>query len=74
MEKNLKNYIYNFVCVCVYLNHVAVHRKLTHCKSSILQFKKKIKFPVLPKKKKRKERKENNILCFSIQWMVFSQF
>ena len=32
------------VCVCVYLNHFAVHLKLKqHCKSTILQYKIKLK-------------------------------
>ena len=36
MEKNLKKYIY------IYLNHFAVHLKLTqYCKSTIFQLKKK---------------------------------
>ena len=35
-------YIYIYVCVCV--NHFAVHLKLTqHCKSTIVQYKIKIK-------------------------------
>ena len=40
MEDNLKKYIY------ISLNHFAVHLKLTqHCKSTILQFKKKKRAP-----------------------------
>ena len=31
------------MCVCVYLNHIAIHQQLTqHCKSTMLQLKKKI--------------------------------
>ena len=54
MEKNVKKNVYMCVCVCIYiyiythtyiyirLNYFAVHQKLTqHCKSTILQFKKK---------------------------------
>ena len=37
MEKNLKKNVYTYV----YMNHFAVHLKLTrHCKLTILQFKK----------------------------------
>ena len=49
-----KVYIYTYICIymCVYIyvcvNHFAVHQKLTqHCKSTILQFKKK-KYPLSP--------------------------
>ena len=38
MEKNMKKNMYIYVL----LNHFAVHQKVTqHCKSTILQFKKK---------------------------------
>ena len=38
MEKNLKKSIY--IYIYIYLNHFAVHLKLTHrCKSTILQLK-----------------------------------
>ena len=41
------------VCVCVYLNHFAVHLKLKqHCKSTILQYKIKLK-----------KKKESKALC-----------
>ena len=39
MEKNLKKNIY--IYIYVKLNYFAVHQKLTHCKSTIPQFKKK---------------------------------
>ena len=44
MEKNMKkNMYYMHVYVCAYLNHTAIHQQLTqHCKSTMLQFKKKI--------------------------------
>ena len=58
-----------YICVCVYvyvyftyidlatyLIHFAVHLKLTHCKSTILQS--KIKYFLKAKKKKRKERNQ----------------
>ena len=35
-------YIYMYVCVYIKLNHSAVHQKLTHYKSNILQQKMKI--------------------------------
>ena len=50
MEKNMKKnthmcvyiYVYVYMCIYMYMNHFAVHHKLTqHCKSTILQFKKK---------------------------------
>ena len=42
MEKNLKKNIY--ICVYIYMNHFAVHWKLTqYCKSALLQYKIKIK-------------------------------
>ena len=28
-----------YICVHIYMNHFVVHRKLTHCKSTILQYK-----------------------------------
>ena len=45
MENNLKNNL----CVYVQLNHLAVHLK--HCKSNILQLKKKKIYIYIKKKK-----------------------
>ena len=40
--KRIWKSIYVYVCVYIYVNHFAVHLKLTrHCKSTILQLKKK---------------------------------
>ena len=53
MEKNLKNniyiYSYPYIYGYIYLNHFAVHLKLTqYCKSTVVQL----------EKKKKKERRE----------------
>ena len=51
MEKNLEKN----VCVCVCVNHFAIHLKLMqHCKSTILQFKKR-----------------NEVLMHAMTWMKF---
>ena len=39
MEKNMKKNM--CVYIYIYMNHFALHQKLTHCKSSILQWNKK---------------------------------
>ena len=42
--------IRNRICIYVYLNHFAVHQKIIqHCKSTILQFKKKFQNSVYTK-------------------------
>ena len=49
MEKNMKKnthmcvyiYVYVYMCIYMYMNHFAVHHKLTqYCKSTVLQFEK----------------------------------
>ena len=48
MEKNMKKNVYIYMCVCVYLNHIAIHQQLTqHCKSTMLQLKKKNQWPII---------------------------
>ena len=43
MEKNVKKDAYIYTCIYVKLSHFAIQQKLTqHCKSTILQLKKKI--------------------------------
>ena len=51
MEKNLKENIYNcrlwwLAYIHIYMNNFAVHLKLTHCKSTTLQFKKRSTLPL----------------------------
>ena len=46
MEKNKKKNIYIYIYIFIYMNQFAVHQKLTqHCKSTILQLKKKQIYP-----------------------------
>ena len=37
ISHNGKEYEKEYVCIYIYVNHFALHQKLTHCKSSILQ-------------------------------------
>ena len=62
-KESEKEYICIYMCVCVCVcvciaNHFAVHLKLTHCKLTILQFKKANKKQKQNKQKKQVPRKK----------------
>ena len=57
--------IYIYMCVCVYMyiyiSHFAVHLKLTHFKSTMLQFKKIVRLTAINEKKtKNKQTKKKH--------------